>query len=314
MSERLEKSWSAVLVAARTHHNSLVDEGAIDEDRVRLTIAARVAEVKELTTPIAEGGKGLSQRQAAKVLGVSHTTVQQDLADKLPENGNKVATEGKADGEKKSSDQETKTAAIEGAAKEDVADHTEPMVVEQPARETFETIIIDPPWPMTKIERDVRPNQTDKRTGDVFDYPTMDEAELRAFANVIKSLSADDCHLFMWTTQKHLPLSMKLIDAYGFKYVLAMVWHKPGGYQPTGLPQFNCEFVIYGRKGTPKFVDTKGFPCCFNAPRREHSRKPDEFYDIVSLVTKGPRIDVFSRESREGFAQFGNETGKFEAA
>jgi len=98
VSERLEKSWSAVLVAARTHHNSLVDEGAIDEDRVRLTIAARVAEVKELTTPIAEGGKGLSQRQAAKVLGVSHTTVQQDLADKLPENGNKVATEGKADG------------------------------------------------------------------------------------------------------------------------------------------------------------------------------------------------------------------------
>jgi N6-adenosine-specific RNA methylase IME4 len=91
-----------------------------------------------------------------------------------------------------------------------------------------------------------------------------------------------------------------------------MVWHKPGGFQPTGFPQFNCEFIIYARKGSPKFIDTKGFPCC--APRREHSRKPDEFYDIVSLVTNGPRIDVFSRGQREGFAQFGNEADKFSEA
>jgi N6-adenosine-specific RNA methylase IME4 len=82
----------------------------------------------------------------------------------------------------------------------------------------------------------------------------------------------------------------------------------------ASLPQFNCEFVIYSRKGTPKFIDTKGFPCCFNAPRREHSRKPDEFYEIVGLVTKGSRIDVFSREQREGFAQYGNEVAKFSEA
>lgn len=169
----------------------------------------------------------------------------------------------------------------------------------------FETIVIDPPWPMTKIERDARPNQAG------FSYPTMDEHELRKFSTTIKSMAAEDCHLFMWTTQRFMPMAVELVDTYGFKYVLAMVWHKPGGFQPTGLPQFNCEFIIYARKGTPRFVDTKGFPCCFNAPRREHSRKPDEFYDIMNLVTKGPRIDVFSREKREGFEQFGNETSHF---
>jgi N6-adenosine-specific RNA methylase IME4 len=142
----------------------------------------------------------------------------------------------------------------------------------------------------------------------------MDEGELREFASPVKAMAADDCHLFMWTTQKHLPLAMQLVELYGFRYMFQMIWHKAGGFQPFGLPQFNAEFVIYGRKGTPKFVDTKGFQTCFNAGRREHSRKPDYFYEMVSLATAGPRIDVFSREPREGFAQFGNETDKFAAA
>lgn len=167
-------------------------------------------------------------------------------------------------------------------------------------------IVIDPPWEMEKIERDVRPNQA------WFDYQTMSEAELAAFS--VESFAADDCHLFCWTTHKHLPSALRLVEAWGFRYVLAMVWHKPGGFQPFGLPQYNCEFVIYARRGAPKFIDTKAFFACFEAPRREHSRKPDEFYDVVRRVTEGARIDVFSREKREGFAQHGNEVQKFEAA
>lgn len=78
-----------------------------------------------------------------------------------------------------------------------------------------------------------------------------------------------------------------------------------------GLPQFNCEFVLYARRGSPRFVETKDLFACFNAPRREHSRKPDEFYDVVRRVTGAPRIDVFSRERRNGFDQYGNQTEKF---
>lgn len=171
-----------------------------------------------------------------------------------------------------------------------------------------DTIIIDPPWPMQKIEREVRPNQ------DVFDYPVMSIEELEAFGAEVAEIAADDCHLFMWTTQKFLPDALKIVEAWGFwgfRYVLTMVWHKPGGFQPIGLPQYNCEFIVYGRCGSPKFIETTAFPCCFEAPRREHSRKPDEFYDLVRRVTAGPRIDIFSREEREGFAQFGDEVNKF---
>lgn len=168
----------------------------------------------------------------------------------------------------------------------------------------YSVIVIDPPWQMEKIERDVAPNQV------AFEYPTMSEDDLHAFD--VQSISAPDCHLFCWTTHKHLPMALRLLEAWGFRYTLTMVWHKPGGFQPFGLPQYNCEFIVYARKGKPAFADTKQFFACFEAPRREHSRKPDQFYDVIRRVTDGPRIDVFSREKRDGFDQFGNESDKFD--
>jgi N6-adenosine-specific RNA methylase IME4 len=168
----------------------------------------------------------------------------------------------------------------------------------------FGTIVVDPPWDMQKIEREVRPNQVG------FDYPTMTEAELAAWP-IVQDKAADDCHLFCWTTQKFLPVAIRLIEVWDFRYCLTMVWHKPGGFQPIRLPQYNCEFIVYARRGAPVFMDTTNFPCCFSAPRREHSRKPDGFYDIIRRVTSDGRIDVFSRESRDGFAQYGNEVEKF---
>lgn len=160
---------------------------------------------------------------------------------------------------------------------------------------------------MQKIGRDVRPNQNG------FDYPTMSEDKLRDFGSQIDKIAADDCHMFMWTTEKFLPLAFDLLKAWGFEYVFTMVWHKSGGFQPIGLPQFNCEFIVYGHRGSTSFVDTKAFSCCFEAPRREHSRKPDEFYNLIRRVAPGPRIDVFSREPRDGFEQFGNEQSRFMA-
>jgi len=171
----------------------------------------------------------------------------------------------------------------------------------------YRCIVIDPPWAVQKYERDVRPNQVGE-----LDYPTMSHDEIAAFD--VAAMAADDgCHLFCWTTQKHLPPTLAIIERWGFTYCLVMVWHKPGGPQPFGLPQYNCEFVVYARRGGPQFIDTKAFPTCFQAPRREHSRKPDEFYDLIRRVTAGPRIDVFSREPRDGFDQYGAETGKFAA-
>jgi N6-adenosine-specific RNA methylase IME4 len=173
----------------------------------------------------------------------------------------------------------------------------------------FDCVVIDPPWMIQKVDRDERPNQ------DAFDYPRMTESQIEKFwYDEISGKLNPDCHVFCWTTQKYLPATFKLLNAWDLKYVFTMVWHKPGGFQPVDLPQYNCEFVVYARQGAPIFIDTSNFFCCFEAPRREHSRKPDEFYDLIRRVTGGSRIDVFSREKRPGFAQYGNEIDKFREA
>jgi N6-adenosine-specific RNA methylase IME4 len=161
----------------------------------------------------------------------------------------------------------------------------------------YDVIVIDPPWPMQKIERDERPNQSQ------FDYPVMQETELAAMTMP----AARDCHMWLWTTHKFLPMALRLLDAWGFKYVCTFVWHKPGGFQPIGLPQYNCEFALYARKGSPKFIDTKAFPVCFEASRGAHSEKPEELYDVVRRVTAGRRIDIFNRRAIDQFDVWGKE-------
>jgi len=176
-------------------------------------------------------------------------------------------------------------------------------IKEQPIpSDKYQTIVIDPPWPVKKIIRDDRPNQ------DVFDYPTMSIQEITDFN--INQYADDNCHIYLWSTHKFLPTAFLILDAWGFRYQCLMTWVKNVGMTPFSW-MYSTEHCLFGRKGSLDLLK-KGVRLDFNAKVREHSRKPDEFYDIVRSVSPGPRIDIFSREAREGFEQYGNEQSKFE--
>jgi len=163
----------------------------------------------------------------------------------------------------------------------------------------YDVITIDPPWPMERIETDVRPNQTKE-----LDYPVMSVEEIAA----VPVPYADDCHVWLWTTHRFLPMAFGLLEGWGLRYVCTFVWHKDCGcMQPLGLPKYNCEFALYARKGSPKFVDFKAFNVCLTGKRGKHSEKPTEFYDMLTRVTRGRRLEMYARKDRKGWDAWGNE-------
>jgi N6-adenosine-specific RNA methylase IME4 len=186
----------------------------------------------------------------------------------------------------------------EQARRANIADLEDVKTKEAKAVEgVFDVVVVDPPWKMKKSERNCRPEEVG------LDYSTMTLDEIRA----LKIPAAADCHLFLWTTQKYLLSAGDILAHWGARYVCSFVWHKRGGYQPFGLPQFNCEFCLYGRIGHPTFIDTKNFPTCFTGRRRGHSVKPEEFYEVLRRVTAGRRLDMFSRRRIEEFESWGLE-------
>jgi N6-adenosine-specific RNA methylase IME4 len=160
----------------------------------------------------------------------------------------------------------------------------------------FDVIVIDPPWPMHyNIEEMTN-----------FDYPTMSLAQIQSDVGTrLQRHAARDCHVFVWTTERFLPAAFGLLEAWKLEYQFTMVWIKNGGFQPRQYPQFNTEFVVYGRLGQPRFLTTKGFQTGFSAPRGGHSRKPEAFYAMIRRVTGGRRLDMFNRRPIAGFEGWG---------
>lgn len=163
----------------------------------------------------------------------------------------------------------------------------------------YRCIVIDPPYPMQKIEREERPKQ-----GAYLDYPTM-ELEAIAALPIADLADVEGCHLYVWTTQKFLPDTLKLIEAWGFRYQCLMTWVKPTGMTPYSW-MYNTEFVVFARVGNLPLT-RNGLKLSFEAASNGHSVKPTIFYDRVLSASPEPRLEMFARQSREGFSVWGNE-------
>ena len=165
----------------------------------------------------------------------------------------------------------------------------------------YKTIVVDPPWPYSRI------GYKNKQLTPIPDnYRLLTLPEIAALP--VKDLAADDCHLFLWATQKHLRRAFSIVEEWGFEYRRLLVWHKlPQGVQLPGLPDYNCEFILHGVRGRPEWITVKGFKLCFDGLRGRHSEKPAAFYSLLKRVSPEPRIDLFARKRHPGFDAWGDE-------
>lgn len=162
----------------------------------------------------------------------------------------------------------------------------------------FEVVVMDPPW---NYGREYDPDGS--RVANP--YPEMTQAQLLEMDPPF----ADDCALFLWTTHQFIWDAKALLDSWGFFYKATLVWDKEKIGMGAWL-RMQCEFCLIGIKGKPIWDNTT-WRDVIREPRREHSRKPDIFYQMVEDITVGRRLDYFSRGQRQGWEAFGNDTEKF---
>jgi N6-adenosine-specific RNA methylase IME4 len=163
----------------------------------------------------------------------------------------------------------------------------------------YRCIVLDPPWPMQKIEREKFPDQ-----GLELDYPVMSLDEIAALP-VADLAEPDGCHVYLWVTQKYLPDGLRLFDGWGVRYQCVMTWVKNVGFTPFSW-MYSTEHVLFGRIGHLDLLRL-GMRLDFSAPRTVHSAKPDVFYNTVREASPSPRLEMFARQPREGFAVWGNQ-------
>lgn len=165
----------------------------------------------------------------------------------------------------------------------------------------FHVISIDPPWPYGT------PYDPHGRRA-ANPYPEMSLDDIKA----IQLPAAPDCVLWLWTTHKFMRHSFELLDAWGFRDVAILTWVKDRIGLGTWL-RSQSEFCIMAVKGKPP-ISLTDQATVLHGPLREHSRKPDSFYEMVNGLCVGAKLDYFSREKRDGWEQVGNTPELFDEA
>lgn len=163
----------------------------------------------------------------------------------------------------------------------------------------YRVIYADPPWPMKKIMRKVRPNQ-----GLALDYPTMTLPEIIELP--VSNLAVDNSCLFLWTTHIFLPHAFDVLRAWGFKYQRTITWDKQNGMCLFGF-HHRTEFLLFGYKGKIEaFPSRIAFPTMIQAKSSRHSEKPQIFRDYITPFGE-PRIELFARTKTDGWDVWGDE-------
>jgi len=176
------------------------------------------------------------------------------------------------------------------------------------AGKKYRTIYADPPWQFQNRTGKVAPEH--KRLNR---YPTMKLDDIKALP--VAEVADEKCHLYLWVPNALLPEGIEVLRAWGFEYKTNLIWEKvrqDGGPDGRGVGFYFrnvTEVLLFGITGTNNrtLQPARSQVNLLRTRKREHSRKPDEFVDLIERCSSGPYLEMFARGDREGWDMWGNQ-------
>jgi N6-adenosine-specific RNA methylase IME4 len=171
----------------------------------------------------------------------------------------------------------------------------------------FGTILADPPWQFSNRTGKVAPEH--RR---LLRYPTMTLAAISDLP--VANISLPQSHLYLWVPNALLFEGLNVMQRWGFSYKTNLVWYKirkDGGPDGRGVGFYFrnvTELVLFGTRGSLRTAQPgRRQVNVLSTRKREHSRKPDELYNIIERCSPGPYLELFARHTRSGWQQWGNQ-------
>jgi N6-adenosine-specific RNA methylase IME4 len=166
-----------------------------------------------------------------------------------------------------------------------------------PPTGTYQVIIIDPPWPFTSRQNDPSHEISSP-------YETMSIEDIKSRITIP---ATDDSILWLWVPNAFLHEAFHVLEAWGFRYRTTLTWAK----NFVGLGDWlggQTEHCLMATKGNYK-VFRNNESTLLQAPRGAHSEKPDSFYELITKLCPGNKLDMFNRRPHDGFKSWGAEAG-----
>ena len=180
-------------------------------------------------------------------------------------------------------------------------------------RRKFGTVLADPPWRFQNRTGKVAPEH--RRLSR---YHTMSFAEIGNLP--IEAMLHNPAHLYLWVPNALLPFGLEVMAKWGFQYKTNLIWYKvrkDGGPDRRGVGFYFrnvTEVILFGVRGANARTLPPGRSQAniIASRKREHSRKPDEQYELIEACSPGPFIELFARGPRKGWFCWGQQAEEYE--
>lgn len=189
--------------------------------------------------------------------------------------------------------------------------HTENDLLRFCGGQRFKTILADPPWQFQNRTGKMAPEHRRLNR-----YATMKLPDIMELP--VAEVAEEPSHLYLWVPNALLPEGLEVMRAWGFEYKSNIVWEKvrkdgqPDGRGVGFYFRNVTELLLFGVRGGNYRTQApaRSQVNLIRSQKREHSRKPDEIFDVIQSCSEGPYLELFARGHRPGWALWGNQAGE----